>query len=467
MNLPSPEANDLLATRRKLRQGQTSVAAELERSLEQMDGPSCERAFVRTMAEEARQDSQRAGLSALPLGGLAISAKDLFDVAGQRTLAGSRVLADRGPALADAPALALLRAAGGVLIGRTNMTEFAFSAVGINPHHGTPAAWDGLHGHAVRGMEDQGPCVPGGSSSGAAVSVATGAAFVGLGSDTGGSIRIPAALNGIVGFKSTARLVPRDGAIPLSSTLDTVCAMTRSVRDAILVHELLAARRVALAAKPMAQLRLAVVRTGFLDALDPVVARAFERSLKLIAAAGAQVTEIELPDLAALQGLQALGGFTAAESFAWHRDLLGRSAECSTGPQYDPRVRFRIERGADMKAWEYIDLIEARQRWIAAISRALQEVDAVLSPTLPIVAPSLAAMAPGAERDEQFFRANTQLLRNTSIVNMFDGCAISIPCHEPDEMPVGLMLWQGAGRDDALLSLALHVEQSLRQGRRA
>ncbi len=461
MNLPTADANDLLATRQKLREGVGTATSELETSLERLSGPDCQHAFLLPMAQQARREASRPGLSALPLAGLSFSVKDLFDVAGQVTLAGSKVLAERPAATHDAPAVARLRAAGGVLIGRTNMTEFAFSAIGVNPHYGTPAAWDGRYQCAVRSPDDQGPCVPGGSSSGAAVSVATGAAFVGLGSDTGGSIRIPAALNGIVGFKSTARLVPRDGAIPLSSTLDTVCAVTRSVRDAILVHEVLAARRVAVDPRPLAQLRLAVVGTTFLDALDPVVAAAFERSVRLLSAAGAELVDIALPELEALRDLQAMGGFTAAESYAWHRKLLQRSGQGSADLAYDPRVRFRIERGAGILAWEYIDLIEARGRWIETIAGALHGFDAVLSPTVPIVAPSLASVAPGAERDEHFFRANSQLLRNTSVINMLDACAISIPCHEPGEMPVGLMLWHGAGHDDRLLSLALHVERIL------
>ena len=181
-----------------------------------------------------------------PLAGLAVSVKDLFDVAGQPTTAGSMVLADRPPASADCPAVARLRAAGAALVGHTNLTEFAFSGVGINPHHGTPA-------NPATAQLDATPRIPGGSTSGGAVSVAGGAAWAALGSDTGGSIRIPAALQGLVGFKSTARLVPTEGCIPLSTTLDTACAITRSVRDAVLLHEVLAARRVALAGAPAAR----------------------------------------------------------------------------------------------------------------------------------------------------------------------------------------------------------------------
>jgi aspartyl-tRNA(Asn)/glutamyl-tRNA(Gln) amidotransferase subunit A len=437
---------DLTATRELLLSGQSRPANELEASIAAAQSPACERAFVATQFDEARRTAADPAAMAKPLAGLAISVKDLFDVAGQVTAAGSRVLADAPVADRDSPAVARLRAAGATLLGRTNMTEFAFSGVGTNPHHGTPA----------NPADAAVPRIPGGSSSGAAVSVATGAAFIGLGSDTGGSIRIPAALCGIVGFKNTARLTPCDGTVPLSTTLDTVCAMTRSVRDAIVAHELLAARSVTRGCVPLAGYRLAVARTTMLDGLDPVVSRAFERSLKTLRDAGARIEEIPLAEVRELGSIQATGGFSAAESYAWHRPLLARKAE-----GYDPRVRARIERGAGMKAHEYIELIHARRDWIARIELALRGFDAVLSPTVPIVAPPIAQVAPGAERDEEFFRVNALLLRNPSVVNMLDGCAISIPCQAPGELPSGLMIWQSAMRDDTILNIALQAEAAL------
>ncbi|HEX2545586.1 MAG TPA: amidase, partial [Ramlibacter sp.] len=359
---------------------------------------------------------------------------------------GSIALVDAQPARGDALAVARLRAAGGVVVGRTNMSEFAFSGVGVNPHYGTPP----------NPCDPQVARIPGGSSSGAAVSVATGSAFIGLGSDTGGSIRIPAALCGIVGFKNTARLTPLAGAYPLSTTLDTVCAMTRSVRDAVLAHEVLAERKVTLAGKPLAACRFAVPTTQMLDGGDATVLRAFQRTLQRLRAAGARVEEIPLAQIQDLGSIQSTGGFAAAESYTAHRQLIARE-----GSRYDPRVRVRIERGANMKAWEYIDLHRARSAWIAGIEQALAGYDAALSPTVPIVAPAIADVAPGGERDEAFFRVNALLLRNTSVVNMLDGCALSLPCHAPDELPVGLMVWQGAMRDDAVLDLSLQIEHLL------
>lgn len=436
---------DLHATREALRAGRTTAVQALDAAIASAESPANVHTFVRTCFESARQEAA-AARPAQPLAGLAFSVKDLFDVQGQPTPAGSQVLAHGAPAAHDAVAVARLRAAGGVLIGRTNMTEFAFSGVGVNPHHGTPA----------NAADAQTARVPGGSSSGAGISVATGAAFVGLGSDTGGSIRIPAALNGIVGFKNTARLVPTAGALPLSTTLDTACAMTRSVRDAILVHEILAERRVQREGPPLAALRLAVVRPLFLDDLDATVREAFERTLEHLRTAGASLTVIDLPPLADLPAINATGGFSAAESYAWHRLLLERS-----GAGYDPRVAQRILKGATMKAWEYLDLVRARAAWIERMTQALAPYDAVLSPTVPITAPALADVAPGEARDAEFFRVNGLLLRNPSVVNMLDGCAISIPCHVAGELPVGLMIWHAALHDDAVLRIALQVEALL------
>ena len=402
-----------------------------------------------TAAATARDiDTRRAAGQPLPLlAGLAVSVKDLFDMQGVVTTAGSTVLANRAPAAADCPAVARLRRAGAAFIARTNMSEFAFSGVGINPHFGTPA------NPATAALDAQ-PRIPGGSTSGGAVSVASGAAWAALGSDTGGSIRIPAALQGLVGFKNTARLTPTEGAIPLSTTLDTACAITRSVRDAVLLHEILADRRVALARRPIAGLRLAVPTGWLLDGLDATVASAFERSLAALRAAGAQVEEIALAPLADVARINATGGFSPAEAWAWHRALLAEHEA-----EYDPRVAQRIRRGASMSAADYIDLLHARRQWIADMAAAMQGFDAMLSPTVPIVAPPL---APLIGDDAAFFATNTLLLRNPSTVNLLDGCALSLPCHAEGEMPVGLMVWSGALQDDTVLDVSLAIESVLR-----
>ena len=435
-----------------LQGGQVSAVDLLKTALAAAESSACQHVFIRrfdapawacAVATDAALD---AGVPLPPLAGLAVSVKDLFDVAGQPTTAGSRAMDDAAAASADCPAVARLRAAGAALIGHTNLSEFAYSGVGINPHFGTPV------NPATQGLSAT-PRIPGGSTSGGAVSVATGAAWAALGSDTGGSIRIPAALQGLVGFKNTQRLTPLTGAVPLSSTLDTACAITRSVRDAVLLHGLLAARMPQPIQRPLRALRLAVPTTVMLDGLDADVARAFQRTLAMLSAAGAQLQDIVLAPLSDLAGLQSQGGFTAAESWAWHRARLA-----SREADYDPRVAQRIRRGEAMSAADYIDLHHARRHWISSVEAAVQGFDALLSPTVPMVAP---ALAPLLGSDKRFFAINALLLRNPSAVNMLDGCAISLPCHTPDQLPVGLMVWGPAMADDSVLGVALVIEAAL------
>ncbi len=445
----APDLHDAL---HDLRLDRASASEHLQASLQAADHAACAHVFIRRFDAQARAAAlaadagHRAGAPALPLGGLAVSVKDLFDVAGAPTTAGSRVLANAAPAAADSTAVARLRGAGAALIGHTNMTEFAYSGVGINPHHGTPV-------NPVTMAVNPTPRIPGGSTSGGAVSVAAGAAWAALGSDTGGSIRIPAALQGLVGFKSTQRLVPQDGAVPLAPTLDTAGAITRSVRDAVLLHGILAARTPRPLRLPLHQLRLAAPAAVMLDGIDTEVARAFEQALGHLRAAGARIAEIELHELTELAGLQAKGGFAAAESWAWHRSLLERREA-----DYDPRVAQRIRRGQSVSAADYLDLIQQRKRWIAAVEAAVAGCDALLSPTVPMVAP---ALAPLLSNDQRFHAINALLLRNPAVVNMLDGCALTLPCHEPGQMPVGMMVWAPAMGDDAVLGTALAIEAVL------
>jgi aspartyl-tRNA(Asn)/glutamyl-tRNA(Gln) amidotransferase subunit A len=367
----------------------------------------------------------------------------LYDVAGRTTMAGSVLRQGQPVATHDAAAVARLRAAGAAIVGLSNMAEFAFSGVGINPHHGTP-----------RNPADAAVArIPGGSSSGAAVSVALGLAVVGLGSDTGGSIRVPAALCGLVGFKNTQVRTPLAGAFPLSFTLDTVCALARSVEDCLLVDAVLAGAPLAVPARPLRGMRLALPQTLMLDALQPAVAAAFERSLRCLSAAGAHIVPLPLLELTEIAQINAPGGFSAVEAYALHRQAMQHQRA-----QFDPRVAQRIALGEGVSAADYIQMQQRRRDWITRMGHQLAGFDALICPTVPMVAPPLVDVLTD---DEAFFRTNGLLLRNTFAINFLDGCAFSLPCHAPDELPVGLMLSAPAGHDAALAAVALAVEAAL------
>lgn len=402
--------------------------------------------FTRLYPEAARAaadqaDSLRAtGVEVSPLAGLPVSIKDLVDVAGETTLAGSIALRDAAPAQADAPVLERLRIAGAAIVGKTNMTEFAFSGVGINPHYGTPA----------NPADPSLARIPGGSSSGAAVSVAAGLCVAAIGSDTGGSIRIPAALCGIVGFKPTARRVPADGTIPLASSLDTICAMTRSVDDCIVLDSIIADQALRIPDLPLAGLRLAVPQTLALDDLDAHVAASFSAALKRLSAAGAILVDVPFALLAEAADINRYPG---VEAYAWHRELLGRREA-----EYDHRVAKRIKAGAAMLAVDYIDMQRRRRDWIERMEQALGPFDSMILPTVPMVAPPIAELEAS---DEVFFRNNALLLRNTSPINLLDGCALSLPIHEPRTLPVGLMVAGPAMADRKVLAVGRAIERAL------
>jgi aspartyl-tRNA(Asn)/glutamyl-tRNA(Gln) amidotransferase subunit A len=377
--------------------------------------------------------------------GIPVSIKDLFDIRGQVTRAGSRALEDSAPATADATVVARLRRAGFVVIGRTNMTEFAYSGIGINPHFGTPKSpWQRSVGH-----------VPGGSSSGAAVSVADGMAHGALGTDTGGSCRIPAAFNGIVGFKPTQRRIPLDGGVPLSFTLDSFGPLARTVGCCAILDAVLAAEPVtALQPRPIKGMRLAVPTTVALDDLEDAVAQTFERALETLSRQGALIERIEMPEFLDVGVINAGGGFSAAESYAWHRYLIA-----SKGDVYDPRVAQRILRGENLSAADYVDLMGARRSLIARAAARLAPYDALVMPTTANTPPRIADLI---DDDRAFARANLLALRNCSLINMIDGCAISLPAHREGDAPVGLMLAAAGGSDRRIFELAAGMEGFIR-----
>lgn len=436
--------------------GRTNSVALVREALARIGAPEGEGklAFVKLHREaalaaaEAMDKLRAAGLAPSPYAGIPISVKDLFDLAGEPTPAGSAVLADAAPAERDAPAIARLRQAGFVVIGRTNMTEFAFSGLGLNPHHGTPASpWD----RAARR-------IPGGSSSGAAVSVADGMAFAGIGSDTGGSCRIPAAFCGIVGYKPTAASVPREGAFPLSKTLDSIGPLANSVACCRALHEIMSGA--ALSGEvpgSLEGLRIAVPQTVALDGLDEHVAASFARALETLSKAGAIISEAPFARFAEVARMNAKGGFAAAEAYAHHRGLIE-----AKGDGYDPRVRVRVLRGRSQDAADYIELLQARDAFVAAMRVEVSAFDALAMPTVPVIAPTIAELAAD---DEAYTRANLLILRNSSLINMMDGCAISLPMHRAGEAPAGLMLARAGGQDAALFAIAAAAEAALSKTR--
>jgi len=403
----------------------------------QVDGTSA------LAAADAMDALRSAGAAPSRYAGIPISVKDLFDIEGQITRAGSRVLADSPPAHSTATAVARLRAAGFVIIGRTNMTEFAFSGLGLNPHYGTPLSpWRTHERH-----------IAGGSTSGGAASVADGMAYATLGTDTGGSCRIPAAFTGLVGFKPTASRVPKDGAVPLSRTLDCVGTMARSVTCCAILDGILANETIpSLEARDLNRIRVLVPKTIALDNLDPVVASAFERTLRMLSERRIHITTADVPEFSRIPVMNGKGGFAAAESYAWHADLLSRD-----GDRYDPRVSVRIRRGAEQSAADFISLMDARAELIEAITARMKDFDVLVLPTVPIAPPRLGEL----EDDAEYSRVNLLALRNPSIINMIDGCAISIPMHRADEPPMGLMIAACSHRDRTVLEVARAFEVAL------
>ena len=355
--------------------GATSARKLVEECLAKIADPSGEgqRTFIHVdkdaalAAADAMDRLRKVKAAPSPFAGIPVSIKDLFDIRGQVTRAGSRALEDSAPAEADAPVVARLRRAGFIVIGRTNMTEFAYSGIGINPHYGTPrSTWNRSTGH-----------VPGGSSSGAAVSIADGMAYGALGTDTGGSCRIPAAFNGIVGFKPTQRRVPLDGGVPLSFSLDCFGPLARTVACCAVLDAVLADEPVQpLQPRPVKGMRLAVPTTVALDDLDEAVARTFERAVETLSRQGALIERIEVPELHDVGMMNAKGGFAAAESYAWHRFLIA-----SKGDVYDPRVAVRIMRGEALSAVDYVDLLGARRSFIARTNKRIAPYDALVLPT--------------------------------------------------------------------------------------
>ncbi|WP_118178736.1 amidase [Paraburkholderia phosphatilytica] len=428
---------------------QISAAALLDASLSAIDADAhrfgnayiaIDRDAARAAAATSDTLRQR-GYVPSQLAGIPVSVKGLFDVKGQVTTAGSRVLRDAEPAARDSIAVSRLRDAGAVLVGRTNMSEFAFSGLGLNPHYGTP-----------RNPHDPAR-IAGGSSSGAAVSVALGHAAWALGTDTGGSVRIPAAFCGLSAFKPTAARVPLDGVLPLSTSFDSVGPIARSVDCCVLADAVLSAQTLDTAARPLHAVRFGVTYDYVADDLDDEVRIAFDRAIHRLREAGATVEHFAFPELAELMQRTPPAGITAAQAWAWHRHYVADVPE-----DYDRRVLQRLRKGEHLSAADYLDLLAARERFVRDARARLARFDAWLMPTVATVAPRLDDIEAD---DERFFAANAKALRNPSVVNVMDGCALTVPCHDDGALPVGLSIVGRAFADASVLAIGRSVEAAL------
>ncbi|MDB5554806.1 MAG: amidase [Rhizobium sp.] len=434
--------------------GALDPVALAEETLDGIRGYKDQSVFValtpdRAMAEAKASFARiKSGRSLGLLDGIPIAWKDLFDLEGMTTTAGSVILADAPKAAKDAAIVTALKSAGMVAIGRTNMTEFAFSGLGINPHYGTPE-----NPHST----DE-PRIPGGSSSGAGVSVAAGLVPVAMGSDTGGSIRIPAAFNGIVGYKSTRGRYSMEGMFPLAKSLDSLGPLCRTVQDAVWID---AAMRGLTASEVRRQslngLSLVVPETIFFDEIEPEVASAFEAALERLSKAGARIRRQAFPVFAEIFALYAKHGpLVTAEAYALHRERL----DTPDAAIMDRIVAMRMRLGTKTAMTDYVVLLEARERMIALLSNQVAADEIIVSPTLPHVAPPI---APLTKDDELFFKTNGKTLRNTLIGNFLDWCGVSIPCGTGAAgMPVGLLLSGLPNTDEHLLGVALAAEEIVR-----
>ena len=437
----------------RLKTGEVTSRQLVEEALAAIKDPRGEgaRVFLTIHESEAlaaadRADAQqRNGLRGGVLSGIPISIKDLFDEAGVVTLAASKALIGAPPARRDSTVVQRLEKAGAIIIGRTNLTEFAYSGLGLNPHYGTPKnTFDRATGR-----------IPGGSTSGGAISVTDGMAAAAIGTDTGGSVRIPAALNGLVGFKPTARRIPRDGVFPLSPSLDSVGPIAKSVDDCLLLDMFMAEERdgVVLPGR-VAGLRFAVPTTVVQDDLSPAVATAFAAALSRLSAAGAILVDLPMKELAQAAEVSPRGALASYEAYSVHRELMKEHAD-----QYDPRVMARIRPGESITAAQYKKMVQLRKRFIRSINTAAGPYDAMLMPTVPDTAPTIAEVT---KDDESYFRFNGRMLRNPALVNLFDGCALTIPCHEPGSAPVGLTIAGIQNADRSILAIGDAVQPVVR-----
>lgn len=426
------------------RRKQLSPVEVTEAFLQALQGAEVAPVYRVVSAQRARAQAARAahdfaqGRVRSPLQGVPLALKDMLDVAGEVTASGTKAFLRRAAATADAAVVARLDAAGAVFLGKTQMTELAYSGLGLNPHYGTPAnALDPTR-------------VPGGSSSGSAVAVASGLACAAIGSDTGGSVRIPAAFNGLVGLKTTDNSLPMAGSAPLSTTLDTLGPITQTVEDAYLVWLALAGKgQEATPLRPAALRgkRFLLPQTVFFEEAEAAVVTAFEESCSLLQALGVRLEPRDLPALAELNTLYATyGSFPAYEALTLYGEAIAADPTA-----FDPRVVSRIVQVEGRAATDYIKLGYERQRLQREIGQEMQGFDAMIAPTVAILPPRVAAL----QSDAAYMHANLLTLRNTTLFNLLGWPALSLP----NGPMTGLMLSSLPGTEASLLSLGASLER--------
>ena len=431
--------------------GNLTARDHVETCLAAIECEDGKRAFITVNAETARKQANRidklrsAGAALPPFAGVTLSVKDLFDVAGEVTMAGSKVLADAPAADRDATVVARLRAAGFIIIGRANMTEFAYSGLGMNPHYGNP--------RSPYGRDDGEGRIAGGSSSGSAVSIADGMAAATIGTDTGGSTRAPAAMCGIVGMKPTTRRMPSRGVYPLSTSFDAAGPMGTSVQCCAILDDLMTGGDGHEETPfPVAGLRLALPRGYLFEDLDPEVASAFDAAVDRLSAAGATITDIRLDQLEELRPANRPKSIVSAEAHEQHRGMMTTRRE-----SYDPYVAARLDAGGDISAADFIAMIREREQTAAAVQAVTRPFDALVLPTSPAI-PILIDELQGIDR---LMKGSARVLRNTALSNYLDRPTVTLPCHAPGTAPVGLSLMGSRGHDRRLLAIAAGVESVL------
>ena len=436
-----------------LRSGRADAVDLTEQTIAAINSHSDKAIFIDVLAARARREAAaaaarlRAGRPLSPLDGVPAAWKDLFDVEGRTTTAGSLVLKSNPPSACDAPLLSAAVAAGLVTMGMVNMTEFAFSGIGLNPHYGTPR-----NPHDLNVARS-----PGGSSSGSAVAVASGLVPVAFGTDTSGSVRVPASFSGLVGYKSSTGRYPMEGVFPLSRTLDSLGPLAHTVEDCVLVDAAVRgvlfpeARRLA-----VSDLRFFVPDTLVFDGCEPAVRANFEACIDRLATAGVSVERRPMPAFTAIQELFARQGHVLGpEALHVHQKRI----RGSDATRMDGRVVKRLLMAEKMTAVDLVEVLQRRARLIAETNAAIGDV-IVAFPTTPHVAMPI---APLEASDEVFFQTNAQTLRNTMIGSFLDWCGVAIPSGvDADGMPTSVLFSATHGRDTAVLSAALAAEPIIR-----